>query len=136
MQCPAPFEQYRLTDQGCITLIDRNNRLGLVRTFNNSKSGYTTVKLFNNNIKRYQLVYIHRLMYLTFMRDTMIDGFDIDHRNHNRSDNRLENLRVLTRSENLKSRRPFKQSIWLPRRLEAERKRFFFQLANIKLDIV
>lgn len=32
------------------------------------------------------------------------DGYEIDHENHNRSDNRIENLRLVTRSDNMKNK--------------------------------
>ena len=47
------------------------------------------------------------------------DGLDVDHRNHDRSDNRRANLRVATRSQNIgnarrhrDSRSPFKGVTW------------------------
>jgi hypothetical protein len=45
--------------------------------------------------------YIHRLVFETF-RSVIPEGLEINHRNGDRSDNRLENLELMTRSENMK----------------------------------
>ena len=44
-------------------------------------------------------VYIHRLVYEAFIRE-IPDGYEIDHINTIRDDNRLENLRLVTHKEN------------------------------------
>lgn len=46
---------------------------------------------------------IHRLVYETFVGQ-IPDDMEIDHINRNRSDNRLENLRVLSHKDNLAHR--------------------------------
>lgn len=43
----------------------------------------------------------HRLAWLYVYGDWPTEGMDIDHANRNREDNRLQNLRLATRSENL-----------------------------------
>ena len=42
--------------------------------------------------------YIHKLMALTFLEP--IEGYDIDHINRDKHDNRLCNLRIISKSEN------------------------------------
>jgi hypothetical protein len=49
-----------------------------------------------NNVKR---KYIHRLLAETFIGKSK--GLDVNHKNSNRSDNRLSNLEYVTRRENL-----------------------------------
>lgn len=83
---------------------------GLVRSFryhSNGKilspslknNGYLGVTLFVNGIKKY--VSIHRLVCLAFIGKCPI-GMQVDHINGVKSDNRLSNLRYLTRKENLR----------------------------------
>jgi len=48
---------------------------------------------------------VHRLVYETFVGE-IPRGFEIDHINRNRLDNRLENLRVVTHKENVNNRNP------------------------------
>lgn len=59
-----------------------------------SKSdGYRYVYIDNNNHKEHRIIWMLNNGYIP-------DGFVIDHKNRNRSDNRLENLRLSTQSQN------------------------------------
>ena len=69
-----------------------NRRIGASVGVKN-KCGYLTAKL---NKKTYC---VHRLIW-TICNGFIPDGFDIDHINGNRSDNRIENLRLVTRQGN------------------------------------
>lgn len=60
--------------------------------------GYVCSKLRKNG-NRYT-VYIHRLMWQTFIGD-IPDGYEINHIDHNKKNNKLENLELVTHSENL-----------------------------------
>ena len=59
--------------------------------------GYKIVELRNNGEKK--ICYIHRLIYEVF-KGPIQKGLEIDHANGIRSDNRLNNLRLLTPKEN------------------------------------
>lgn len=48
-------------------------------------------------------VYVHRLVYETFVGE-IPDGYEIDHINRNKTDNRLENLRLVTHKQNCSNR--------------------------------
>lgn len=62
-----------------------------------TKNGYVSVG--SKGVK----AYAHRIVW--FMHYGEIPkGFDIDHINHDRTDNRIENLRIVSRSENLKNK--------------------------------
>lgn len=51
-------------------------------------------------------VYVHRMVYETFNGE-IPEGYEIDHINFVRDDNRLSNLQLLTRIENTVRRRPY-----------------------------
>lgn len=58
------------------------------------KDGYLQVKLFGRVYRA------HRLAWLLVNGEFPPSGFEIDHRNRKRSDNRWSNLRLATRSQN------------------------------------
>jgi len=58
------------------------------------KHGYIQIEINN---RRYQL---HRLIWI-YHNETIPEGMQIDHINHDRSDNRIDNLRLATHSQNL-----------------------------------
>ena len=62
--------------------------------------GYLRVKLYQNGKKKE--FYIHRLVAFAFV-EGWFEGAEIDHINTIRDDNRAENLRFVTRSENMKN---------------------------------
>ena len=56
--------------------------------------------ILHKNGKRKHFL-IHRLVYQTFIGE-IPNGYQIDHRDNNPQNNKLENLQLLTRSENIK----------------------------------
>ena len=69
-----------------------------VRSLVNSKGGYLSVELISGSKRRYAK--IHRLVYETFIGEIPQDNkFVIHHINHNKQDNRIENLTLVTRKE-------------------------------------
>ena len=60
--------------------------------------GYKQIKLRLNGV-RYNR-YIHRLVWTTFNGE-IPDGYEINHINHDKSDNSLKNLELVTHSDNL-----------------------------------
>ena len=61
------------------------------------KNNYLVIQISKPNRK---LHFSHRIVYETFVGE-IPKGFEIDHINTIRTDNRLENLRIVTRSENM-----------------------------------
>lgn len=70
-----------------------------------NSAGYLLVKI-NNKIHR-----VHRLVYI-YHKGIIPHGLHVDHRNRIRSDNRIENLRVVTRNENQWNRSNVKGYSW------------------------
>lgn len=62
--------------------------------------GYREIKFKGKTYKE------HRLIWLIHYGVLPPKGYDIDHINHDRSDNRIHNLRLATRSQNCMNRRP------------------------------
>lgn len=62
-------------------------------------TGHVRVQLQKVGAKRPVPVYLHRLLYETFV-GLITAGKEIDHINRDRSDNSLENLRLVTRLQN------------------------------------
>lgn len=67
-------------------------------TFGTANKGYRSVGIHG----KYHSV--HRLMAEAFLRCPIPDGMQIDHIDHCRSNNKLENIRIVTPSENLCNR--------------------------------
>lgn len=69
------------------------------RRWHLSPRGYAHCNIWNKDLKRYDSCLMHRLL----MGATK--GQCVDHRNHNKLDNRRSNLRTCTVSQNLQNRR-------------------------------
>lgn len=68
-----------------------------------SKKGYYQVRLFPKHepYNKGYLNYVHRLVYETFV-GPIPEGFEIDHIDADTTNNKLENLQILTRKGNMK----------------------------------
>ncbi len=65
----------------------------------NNGIGYYQIKLRHNK-KRYNR-YVHRLVWITF-NGSIPEGYEINHIDHDKSNNSLLNLELVTRSGNMK----------------------------------
>lgn len=88
-----------------------NGEMRLVRP-RNHPSGYLYYGLFVGKGPNKQRLWRrgHRLIYATFVgkipyRDADGNSLDIDHKNRDKQDNRLSNLRLVTHSANCKNRK-------------------------------
>lgn len=68
-------------------------------------NGYKAVGLMSNDKKIYKKYYVHRLVAQAFIKNKLNKPF-INHKNSNRSDNRIENLEWCTPAENVRFRIP------------------------------
>jgi hypothetical protein len=67
-------------------------------TEQNSKDGYKKINFFPNG--RQKKCYSHRVVWETFVGPIPI-GLEVNHKNGIRDDNRIENIELLTHSENI-----------------------------------
>ena len=89
-------EDYQILDKYPFTIKRKDNNYIVKDSFNKS-IGYITVQL---NGKNY---YKHRIIAKQFLPNPN-NYNDIDHKNHDRTDYHLENLRFVSRSENNKNK--------------------------------
>ncbi len=88
------FEIYSVSNLGNI----KNNKSGHVLRPSLSSNGYYRITLCYNGKRNYKC--IHRLVAENFL-ENLEDKEIVDHINNNRIDNRVENLRFVTNSENI-----------------------------------
>lgn len=84
---------YEVSDYGTV----RSLRSGKVRKLQKNSDGYMVLVLHNDSKRKEYKV--HRLVYEAFV-EPIPDGYEIDHINTIRDDNRIENLRICTHTEN------------------------------------
>lgn len=89
------------------TYIEIENQVYRIITLTDNHIGYRFIKLANKN------KYVHRLMYETFV-GSIPDGMQINHINHKKDDNRLENLELVTASDNQRKARLYHGKKLLP----------------------
>ena len=95
------WEKYPLENEvlvsnlGRIKIKDNNPTYGTLR-----KNGYCDVKIFSNKEKKYKTYRVHRLVCLTFLKNSENKPF-VNHKDENRSNNKIENLEWMTNKENV-----------------------------------
>lgn len=93
---------YLISDTGLVW----SNKTERVLKAGNDKQGYEYVILRQNGVSK--RMSIHRLVVSTFVSEISF-GFVVDHINSIKTDNRLENLRILSRQNNIKMSRDKKR---------------------------
>jgi hypothetical protein len=101
------FKTYFISDKGDIKSVDKKTKKPKFIKKLINKDGY----VFYKNIKESN---VHRQVWTSFMGE-IPKGMEIDHINSLRSDNRLSNLRVVTKQQNLALKGSYKRSN-VPRR--------------------
>lgn len=93
------FPNYKVSSMGRVI----NAKTGyFVFPDRNSCMKYERIMLCNNNLRK--KFFVHRLVYSTFTGDYNYDGYVIDHIDGNTKNNRLDNLRKVTPTENNRAR--------------------------------
>ena len=94
--------QFKKLDKNKYLII--NNKVYRKIKISDNKIGYLFVKLHNDTGPKN--MYIHRIMYQTFS-GTIPNGMQINHINHKKYDNNINNLELVTPSENQKKAQLF-----------------------------
>ena len=66
-----------------------------------SQGGYKQVSLYTNGTKKPKQLLVHRLVYQNFVGE-IPDGMQIDHIDNDKHNNEVENLQVLSATDNMK----------------------------------
>jgi hypothetical protein len=90
---------YEVSDLGRVKSLARHGTCGGILSPSPDKDSYLKVNLYKNSKKKYIL--IHRLVLLTFLP---LEEKEVDHINQIKTDNRLENLRWASKSENKRNK--------------------------------
>ena len=91
-------DRFEVTTNGDVKSLkwNRSKREKILHLKPRKEDGYIRVQWREG--KYYFKKYLHILIYETFV-GPIPEGYDIHHKNHNPSDNRLENLELLSRTD-------------------------------------
>lgn len=76
----------------------RHNRAKIMSIFNNG-NGYSYISLTKNGKRKNH--YIHRLVASAFIGE-IANGFVVNHKDYDKSNNQVDNLEIITQSENIR----------------------------------
>ena len=97
---------YQVSSEGRIRSLDREaaDRSGRVRILKGkvlkpsmNRDGYLQVMLHKEG--KYKCFYVHRLVWIAFCGE-ILEGYDVNHINEVKTDNRLVNLNLITHKQN------------------------------------
>ena len=84
-----------VSNLGRVKIKDNNPTYGTLR-----KNGYYDIKIFSSKENKYKTYRVHRLVCITFLKNPENKPF-VNHKDANRSNNKLENLEWMTNKENV-----------------------------------
>ena len=94
-------DAYQISNKGRI----RNKHTGKIRKPSCDSAGYVLIDLLDTNDQRVSVL-IHRAVLYTFegppSKELICKDVTVNHKNHDTSDNRLENLEWLSRADNIR----------------------------------
>ena len=96
MKFNAKYDRY-VTKGGLVYRYDKKKDRLIQCKLTTDRGGYLSVKVSKPNVRN---VLVHRVVYETFVGEIQ-SGYQIDHINTARDDNRVENLRCVTPKENM-----------------------------------
>lgn len=101
---PGYENLYQVSNLGRVRSLDRvvKNHLykGKIMTPVDNSNGYLTVKLSKNH--KYKRFYIHILVAMVFLNFDNSSSLEINHIDHNKYNNIVDNLEIVTHKDNLR----------------------------------
>lgn len=103
-------DAYEVSDLGNVRSLDRYifngefscyQKKGIMLKACKMRNGYMVVNLCHPTRRLRETSYVHRLVATAFISD-IPSGMTVNHRNGDKTDNRLENLEIVTYSDNMK----------------------------------
>lgn len=95
---PGYVGRYLVSDRGRVMSLPADGRRGRVLATTRQDTGYEKVNLSRDGEVR--SLKVHRLVLEAF-RGRMPEGTEVNHRNGDKADNRLENLEAVTHAQNM-----------------------------------
>ena len=121
---PNCNDKYKASNLGRIKSLKLNRELILSQNIN--IRGYYKVNIYVNNKRKTRIV--HQLIAEAFLNHIPKKGITIDHINNIKTDNRLENLQILTQRQNTIKSTPKGSSKYLGVSWSKKRKKWTTQL--------
>ena len=90
------FSNYAAHKDGTILNVKKEK----VRKMSTNNRGYLFFSLYDKRFDKPKIYYQHRFVYEVF-QGPITKWFEIDHINNNKTDNRIENLQLVTHKENI-----------------------------------
>lgn len=97
------FSKYYVSNMGRVVTLNRNEKKPILMKAHNDKDGYKRIALYDKAKEDYKCCFVHQLVLFAFVGEKP-KGKETSHLNHNRTDNRLYNLKWETGSENQRRR--------------------------------
>ena len=99
--------RYSISSEGYLM----NIRLGKMLYGSEQRTGQRIVSYYDDDKGKRKAILMNRLMALTFLPRPTIDvaQLEVDHIDKNQANNRADNLRWCSHSDNMKNRRQFKR---------------------------
>jgi len=123
------FSKYKFSNTGKVWSKSSNKEMSL----DLKQSGYARISLYNDDEKKQKTLSVHRLIAITFIPNPE-NKPTVNHINHNRADNRVENLEWATMAEQNNDKKEASKEV-ISKRLNNSRAVWRCSLDGTKLEL-